>query len=198
MTRVRKTAHDRKAEIVAAAIRLAAEVGPDRVTAQALARAVGVSQPAVFRHFATMSDLWKAVGESVARRLDMDEMAPDDGDPVRALSDLVALHLHHIDQTPAIPAILFSRELHVANEDLRAHFEQVMANRRAGFAALIDRARAGGKFRADVDAADAAALIVAAIQGLALRWSLENYGFDLPVEGARLIAQVIEGLRVGE
>ncbi len=197
MSRVRKTAHDRKAEIVATAIRLAAEVGPDRVTAQALSQAVGISQPAVFRHFATMSDLWKAVGEYVARRMDMDEMAPDDADPVRALSDLVALHLHHIDQTPAIPAILFSRELHVANEQMRVHFEQVMANRRAGFAALIERARVGGQFRSDVDAADAAAVVVAAIQGLALRWSLENYGFDLPVEGARLIALVIDGLRAG-
>ncbi|MEJ2019266.1 MAG: helix-turn-helix domain containing protein, partial [Maritimibacter sp.] len=52
-TRSRKSASDRKAEIVETAIRLSADVGPNRVTTQHLADAVGVTQPAIFRHFAT-------------------------------------------------------------------------------------------------------------------------------------------------
>jgi AcrR family transcriptional regulator len=177
-------------------MRLAAEIGPDRVTARHLGQAVGISQPAVFRHFPTMSDLWLAVGAAVVRQLSETEMEPA-GDPVAALQQMIARHLRHIDRTPAIPAILFSRELHVGNEAMRAHFERVMANRRAGFAALLDRARAEGLVRADVVPEDTAALILAAVQGLAVRWSLENRRFDLPAEGARLIGGLIDRMRAG-
>jgi AcrR family transcriptional regulator len=173
---------------------LAAEIGPDRVTARHLGAAVGISQPAVFRHFATMSDLWLAVGAAVVRQLSEAEKEPA-GDPVDALRQMIARHLRHIDRTPAIPAILFSRELHVENEAMRAHFDQVMTSRRAGLAALLEQARAGGLLRADLVPADAAALILAAVQGLAVRWSLENRGFDLPDEGMRLIGGLIDAMR---
>lgn len=190
----RKPTADRRDEIVQAAMRLAAEIGPDRVTARHLGQAVGISQPAIFRHFPTMADLWLAVGAAVVRQLSEAEMDLA-GDPVAALRQMIARHLRHIDQTPAIPAILFSRELHVGNEAMRAHFERVMANRRAGFAALIGRAGAQGLLRPDVVPEDAAALILAAVQGLALRWSLENRRFDLPAEGMRLIDGLIDAMR---
>jgi hypothetical protein len=78
---------------------------------------------------------------------------------------------------------------------MRAHFDQVMTSRRAGLAALLEQARAGGLLRADLVPADAAALILAAVQGLAVRWSLENRGFDLPDEGMRLIGGLIDAMR---
>lgn len=196
MSRTRKPTADRRVEIARAAIRLAAEIGPDRVTARNLAEAVGISQPAIFRHFPSKSDIWLAVGEMVAQRLTGEGMEAT-ADPMAALRAMVRQHLDYIQQTPAIPAILFSRELHVENEAMRAHFEQVMANRRACFAALVDRAKAAGQIRAEVVAADAAALILAAIQGLAVRWSLENRRFTLPTEGMRLIDGLIDGFRAG-
>lgn len=194
VTRQRKSAEDRKAEIVATAIRLAGEVGPDRVTTQALAEAVGVSQPAIFRHFPTKPDIWLAVGETITRRMET-EAAPDaPADPLAALEALVARYLGQIMQTPAIPAILFSRELHVENDALRGHFERVMTQRRAMFAALIEQAQAqGGIGGGPEEARDLAALILATIQGLAMRWSLERRGFDLKAEGTRLIGRLIHG-----
>ena len=50
-TRTRKSARERKSEIVEAVLVLAAEVGPDRLSTEALASAVGISQPGIFRHF---------------------------------------------------------------------------------------------------------------------------------------------------
>ena len=65
----RKSADDRKAEIVATALRLADELGPDRLTTQAVADAVGLTQPAIFRHFPTKQALWQAVAEVITERM---------------------------------------------------------------------------------------------------------------------------------
>lgn len=195
MPRIRKTAVDRKTEIVQTAIRLAAELGPDRVTARHLAEAIGISQPAIFRHFTTMSDIWRAVAETIATRLSEAKTDSGAADPLDALMELVVWQLDFIRRTPAVPAILFSRELHVENEEMRRHFEAVMADRRRGIAEFAERAKADGLFAPDVVAADFAALVLATIQGLAMRWSLENRKFDLPDEGQRLIRTLIDGFR---
>ena len=49
----RKPAEDRKAEIVATLLALADQIGPDRLTTNDIAREVGLTQAAIFRHFPT-------------------------------------------------------------------------------------------------------------------------------------------------
>ena len=66
-----------------------------------------------------------------------------------------------------------------------------MTGRRARFAALITRAQQAGEVSDSIDPDDLAALILALIQGLAMRWSLENRRFDLKAEGLRLLGQLL-------
>lgn len=194
-TRSRKSAEDRKAEIVAAAIRLAGELGPDRVTTQRIADEVGLTQPGIFRHFPAKTDIWLAVGHWVAPSPDAIGGHPAPAlastDPAKQIRAMVSRFLSGIARHPAIPAILFSRELHVENEQLRAHFEGVMTARRIKFAQLIEQAKTAGQIADTTIAQDQAALILALIQGLAMRWSLERRSFDLEAEGMRLLESLM-------
>jgi len=195
MPRTRKKAEDRKLEIVMTAIRLAGDIGPDRLTTQHLADAVGISQPAIFRHFATKTDIWLAVGDQISKAMSAQQVDSEIKEPTAKLVDLVSKHFAQIAQNPAIPAILFSRELHVENEPLRQHFERLMKTRRALFTALFAKGIKNGDFKSDTIPSDAAALVLATLQGIAMRWSLENKAFDLQIEGTRLINILIDGFR---
>lgn len=62
----RKSADSRKTEIVTAMLRLADELGPDRLTTLAVANAVGLTQPGIFRHFPTKQDIWLAVAAQIS------------------------------------------------------------------------------------------------------------------------------------
>ncbi|PCJ07417.1 MAG: TetR family transcriptional regulator [Rhodobacteraceae bacterium] len=197
MPTLRKSAKDRKAEIVETAIRLAGEQGPDRVTTQALADAIGISQAAIFRHFPTKAEIWLAVGKSITGPIVQLENYAATPDPFTLLQDLMERHLRQIALNPAIPAILFSRELHAENDALRRHFESVMAARLASLARMIDQAQQTGQLKAAIASADLAALLLASIQGLAMRWSLENRSFDLTAEGGRLIRVLLIGFWSG-
>ena len=196
--RKRKSAAARKAEIVETAIRLSAEIGPDRVTTQHLADEVGVTQPAIFRHFATKADIWLAVADHIVGELqdlhgsDVELAAVD---PHDTLQRIVSQHFAHVSQNPAIPAILFSRELHAESEPLRDKFAALMSGRRDDLAGLIRGAQATGVHRAELVADDAAHLLLASIQGLSMRWILENRAFDLGDEGARVIGGLLDSFR---
>jgi AcrR family transcriptional regulator len=196
MTR-RKPAGQRKAEILEATMRLADEVGPDRLTADAIARAVGLTQPGIFRHFPTKQAIWQAVAEAITGRMTdaWDEVLGRPAKPVNRLAGLIQAQLRLIRATPAIPAILFSRELHVENDGLRKTFLALMGRFHRSIAGEVRRAQDTGAFRPDLDADDVAFLLIGLVQGLAVRWSLSGRAFALEAEGARLLSLQIGLLR---
>jgi AcrR family transcriptional regulator len=190
----RKTAGDRKAEIVAATLRLADELGPDRLTTQAIADAVGLTQPGIFRHFPTKQALWQAVAESVAGSMSeaWQRALANTDQPEHRLVSLIGVQLRHIAANPAIPAILHSRELQTENAELRNSFRTLMMRFQALLLRELTDGRDAAHFRADLDPKDCAVLLISLVQGLAIRWSLGNRAFALEAEGRRMI-----GLQLG-
>lgn len=188
--RVRKPAEERKSEIVEAALRLADKVGPDRLATGQVAEAVGLTQAALFRHFPKKQDLWEAVAARIGEKFQQRWLAIERGpaDPLDRLRGIVAAQLKLIQSIPAIPAILFSRELHVENRTLRLIFAELMNNFHRRIERFIDASQRNGALRRDISAGDAAFLVIGQVQGLVLRWSLSGRSFDLPAEGDRLLS----------
>ncbi len=195
--RVRKSAEDRKAEIVATVLRLADELGPDRLTTLAVAKAVGVTQPGIFRHFPTKQDLWLAVAAHIAQIMTTawEGVLGENIQPAARVTALVAVQLRQIAAHPAIPAILHSRELHTENAALRAQFIALMTQFQTLLTDALREGRAQGLFRADLVPKDAAILLISLVQGLAIRWSLRQRAFSLEDEGGRLLACQIDLFR---
>lgn len=175
-------------------LRLADELGPDRLTTGAVAQAVGLTQPGIFRHFPTKQDLWLAVFAHIAvtSAAAWDVALTQNGDPLARVNALLRAQLRQIAANPAIPAILHSRELHVENEALRAQVVGLMGQFQGHLTAALKAGQADGVFRADLAPKDAVVLLVSLVQGLAIRWSLGQRAFSIEDEGGRLIACQID------
>lgn len=188
--RARKSAELRKTEIVAAMLRLADELGPDRLTTLAVAKAVGVTQPGIFRHFPTKQDLWVAVAAQIAQDMTTawDACLATVKHPQDRVTALITVQLRQIAAHPAIPAILHSRELHTENAALRAQFVALMTQFQTLLVETLAEGSATGVFRVDLAPKDAAILLISLVQGLAIRWSLGQRVFSLEDEGSRLLA----------
>lgn len=184
----RLSAEDRKAQIVAEVLRLADEIGPDRLSTTDVARAVGLSQPAIFRHFATKGALWLAVAEDIAVRLKKDWAAAEAQTvaPEARLRALIGAQLTAISDTPALPSILFSRELQVDNPALRDVFRELLGAFQGRLVAAIRDQRATAVPCHEVSPEDVAMLLTSLVQGVAIRWTLGARGFPLVQEGLRL------------
>lgn len=195
----RKPAEDRKAEIVGALLRLADRIGPDRLTTNDIAREIGITQAAIFRHFPTKAELWLAVAEVVALRLEAAwlQALADAATPQDRLRALIATQLRQIETCPALPAILHSRELNAENAALRDRFRGLLLRFQGHLAETIDDMAAAGAIGSAVRSPDAAVLLTSLVQGVAIRWSLGSRGFALQTEGLRLF-EVQLGLLAGK
>ncbi len=185
---MRKTADIRKAEIVATVLGLADRIGPDRVTTGAVAAAVGLTPAPLFPGLPPKGGL----GGAGARRTVAGMKAawgagrPPGETPVQRLRALIAAQLDQIAATPALPMLLFSRELNVENPELRAAFRDALGAYRALIIREVAAGQEAGEIRRGIAAEDAALLLTALVQGVAIRWALGARDFALREEGLRL------------
>lgn len=184
----------RRDQIVAAALDLLAATPLERLTTRAIAAAVGVSQPALFRHFRSREAILLAVVELVRAQLEGEVLAlltpPADQPPPSPLAKSAALArtlIGHVVRYPGLPRLLFA-DLALDAPELRVAVRQLVSVQRALVAELVAEAQRQGQLAHSVDPAAAASLFVAMLQGIFLQQSLDELApADLPERLERLL-----------
>lgn len=195
--RKRLGADERREEIIRVTLDLAAKQGVDDVTTQDMAQAMGVTQGAVFRHFASKDAIWLAVMQWVRERLmaELGRAAAQGRDPLDALQRMFFAHIDFIAHHPAIPRVLMSEHLHGRNAVLRQLVTEIMLGYEAKIAGLLQDAQTQGMARADLDAHAAATLYIGMIQGLVLQTSILHGKRTLKAEAARTFPVFLQAVR---
>lgn len=177
----------RRDQIVAAALDLLAATPLERLTTRAIAAAVGVSQPALFRHFRSREAILQAVVELVRAQLEGEVLAllspPADLPPPSPLAKSAALArtlIGHVVRYPGLPRLLFA-DLALDAPELRVAVRQLVSMQQALVAELVAEAQRQGQVAQSVDPAAASSLFVAMLQGIFLQQSLDELApVDLP------------------
>ncbi len=106
----RKPAVARRREIADAALRIVTEQGLGRFTAASIAREVGVSDAALFRHFPTKDAIVLAVVDRVEEVL-FEGFPPPDPDPIARLGRFFERRVAVIRENPGVARVIASELL---------------------------------------------------------------------------------------
>ena len=164
-------ADERRAVTVEAVISLAAEQNPGEITTAAIAKHMGLSQGALFRHFSSKDAILQAVMEWVAERLlaRVDKAARAATSPLAALEAIFMTHIDFVAQHPGVPRMLFG-ELQRAGDTPAKMMARTMIDRYGKrLSALLEQGKAQGELAVEVNTAAAATLFIGAIQGLVMQ-----------------------------
>ena len=101
-------ADERRAITVDAVVALAAHQNPHDITTSAIAKQMGVSQGALFKHFPSKDDILKAVMEWVAERLlsRIDAAALHAPTPIAAIEAIFLANIEFIVEHPGAPRMM--------------------------------------------------------------------------------------------
>ncbi|MFY3743100.1 TetR/AcrR family transcriptional regulator [Anaeromyxobacter sp. Red801] len=165
--RARKPGPDRRREIADAALRVIAAQGASHFTALAIAREVGVSDAALFRHFPTKEAIAAAAIDRVEELL-FEGFPPEQADPLERLGAFFRRRVAAIRANPGIARLFACDELgQVAGA---AGIARLTAFRRrsTGFVrACLDEAERGGVLADGVGAEEAQVMVIGALLALA-------------------------------
>jgi len=173
---------DRQKEIVDAALSLISGKGIQELTMKRLAEAVGVSEPAIYRHFASKSDILAAVVDEVvtSRSATLGEARSIGLDPAETLVSFFVSHATLFTRRPAMTTVLFSEDVFRNDPALLSRVNAIMEDTLATIRAEIAKGKQVGIFRADMDEENGAFMLVGGFRLLVSTWQLGKHAFSLP------------------
>ncbi len=165
------SAEERREVTVETVIDLAAEQNPADITTGAIAKRMGVTQGALFRHFPSKDAILQAVMEWVAERLlaRIDRAVAGAASPLDALEAAFTAHIEFISEHPGVPRMLFG-ELQRAEQTVAKRMAHTVIQR---YGERLGRLVAEGKERGELadtlDDKAAVTLFIGTIQGLVMQ-----------------------------
>src|SRR5262245_39380912 len=187
--RSRLTSVARRRQIVEIVLDLVTECGADAVSVQAIADRIGLTQPAVFRHFPNKEAIWLSVMEWLEERLGRIHRAAekDVGESALVILERIFLdHVRMIRRHPALAKVVFSDHLRLQFPSLQRRFTDIIDAYQRRVVGLIERAKAQGLVPASLPAADAATLFFCMIQGLGFQFAIARRPIRLVREAERV------------
>jgi AcrR family transcriptional regulator len=163
-------ARERRSTTIETAIRLAGEQNPTDVTTAEIAEGMGLTQPALFRHFASKDAIWEGVMDWVAERLlaNLDRASASAASPLAALEAAFMAHVDLVARHPGVPRIVLA-ELQRAEDTPAKRIVRALLRRYGErIRALVELGRERGEVARETDADAAATAFIGAIQGLVL------------------------------
>ncbi|MBQ9753811.1 MAG: TetR/AcrR family transcriptional regulator [Lentisphaeria bacterium] len=173
----------RQKEIIEAAICLIAQNGIEGLTTKALGAAVGISEPALYRHFANKAEIVRAM------------MAYFDGDvenlknTQRGWQFVKTFFAHRIEQVrtrPALANIIYSEELFIHNVEYAGLMKEMMHTHREMLMENIVIASKTGLVRNDIAPEMIFRMLAGSLRLLIKQYGMSGNSFDLCAESTIL------------
>lgn len=151
----RLTTTIRREQIAEAALALVAEQGVAALTARNVAKSVGVTAPALYRHFpggkadivASVLDLLDAVTSEGLRRA-----INDPGSALIKLRRCFDVHIGVIERYRAVPNLFMSDLIWIDEPQLKARMLENRRQQQAQVSAIIREGQEAGEIRHDIEA----------------------------------------------
>ncbi|WP_417445938.1 TetR/AcrR family transcriptional regulator [Kangiella sp.] len=164
-------ADERREVTVQTVVELAGEQNPSEITTAAIAKRMGVTQGALFRHFPNKEAILSSVMEWVSKRLlaRIDKAINKNSSPLAALEAMFMAHVDFVCKHPGVPRMLFG-ELQGAKDSAPKRMVQLMIE---GYSfklkALLEEGVANGELNPELDTQSAALLFIGTVQGLVMQ-----------------------------
>jgi AcrR family transcriptional regulator len=129
----------RQEQIKKAVLEIIATEGLQNLSTRNLAHKVGISEGAVFRHFATKRDIILGIMEDVRtdlqgslRRISLSNNHPDE-----RLFEFLCAHIQYLLRNKGITILLFSEAAHMNDAELKSHLREILLEQKQFVSKII-------------------------------------------------------------
>ncbi len=183
------TYSDRQVQIINAAIKLMGEGGIQNLTTKNLAKEVGLTEPALYRHFSDKDDILKKVLDYLRSRImhRLKTVTTSDVPARDKLRELVIGQFTAFTNRPEVVVVLLSEGLYQNNRELSALIYSIMQESAVYYISVIQEGQVNGIFRKDLQARRIAFMIMGSMRFCVIQWYLSGFYYDLIPKGEDLL-----------
>ncbi len=183
---------ERQAEIIEKSIDLIAEKGIQGLTIKNLSKRIGISEPAIYRHFESKNEIILALLNTFNDMSIMfsSMMQTFEGTALEKIRFMFTKMIEIFIENPSMVAVIFSEEL-FKNEDILNDKVKIIQNRNQETVEnILEQGKINKDIRNDVDTKYLAVLVMGALRFLVNKWNLNDKNFDLEKDGKELLNSI--------
>ena len=178
----------RQQEIINVSVSLIANKGIQNLTIKNIAQTIGISEPAIYRHFKNKFEILMTI-------LDSFELIAADvlnSEEIKDLSSLDKIEFFLLDryrrctENPNLSKLMFAEENFQDDEQLSKKILSIMHSHKDEMHKVISAGQNLGEIRDDIDSIALFRIIFGPMRLLIKQWGLSGCRFDLLEEGKKL------------
>lgn len=178
----------RKQQIARAAMEIISEEGMHNLVMVKIAKRIGVTDAALYKHFKSKSDILfymiEEIENSMTNRL-IGRVGHIE-DPIKQLETLLTFQLEFIEQNKGIPRIIFSESLQRQNKTLKKKISSLLLNYLQIIRDILTTAKNNGQISQKIDIDAASVIFIGMIQSSVIFWTLSDSSYSLKEKKAVL------------
>lgn len=166
----------RQTDIIKATLDIIAEKSLDALSIRAIARKVGITEPAVYRHFRTKEDLF--VKLAIFFRQNWADILKTMRDPslpgIGELEYMLSSCVKNFSLNEVYPSFFISIEKLSSSPRIKAEMQEILKLVILVLEEPIARGQREGNIRSDIKAADLSQLVLSMVMSLLFYWKLSG------------------------
>ena len=181
MVQKRRSTAIRKQQIIDAARKLIIKKGSEHLTVRAMAKEVGLTEAAIYRHFKSKREILSFLMNHIMDTMlhDVERSANENSPSLDTIDQVLKLHLSEIEQRKGMSFQIIAEIISLGDKKLNKDVYEKLNVYIDRLKHLLSEGVRSGSVKDDIDLGAAALLLFGMIQGLANIWALSGYSFDL-------------------
>ena len=179
---------ERQKEIIETAVSIISKKGIQRLTIKNISGNLGISEPAIYRHFDSKMEILLAIliNFKKASKATIQRIHATGKPPLEQIEMIFSTHFSKFAANPALAATLFSEEIFQNDKRLSREVAAIMNLSQETIETLIQKGQKSGEIRTDIREKHLATIILGALRLIVTQWRLTKFSFDLETEGGKL------------
>ena len=189
LTNIIKMLSDRQQQIIEESINIIDEKGIQGLTIKNLSKAIGISEPGIYRHFESKTEILLTILNNFKdMAIVLSGLMKDfEGTTIEKITFMFSRMLDLFSETPSLVSVIFSEEIFKNEELLKLKITEVLNLHAQTIEDIIATGQKEKNVRQDIELKTLALIIMGSLRLLVKRWDLNNHNFDLRKEGHKLL-----------
>ncbi len=179
----------RQKEILDTALNLIGQRGIQGLTIKNLSKEIGISEPAIYRHYDSKIDILLAILDVFRQNTEKlyDNASKKDIPAPERLSLIFSRHFDTFSENPALIPVIFSEEVFRGEEGLMDKVSEIITRNIRTLSGIIKEGQKNNEIRDDIDAGHIAVIIMGSLRLFIKKWQFAGYSYDIKREGRKLV-----------
>lgn len=171
----------RQNEIIESSINLIAEAGIQNLTIKNLSKKIGITEPAIYRHYNCKMDILLGILAHFEEnaQLMFKNIETANNSALEKIRTIFTKRCQEFANKPELAKVIFSEEIFQNDIQLTEKVASVMKLHQTNISKLVSEAQKAGEIRTDIPTDHLVLIIMGSLRLLVTKWRMSNFGFDI-------------------